>query len=130
MRDRIRERLTEYRSQALNGIAVAEDTTKAAFGRSRSDMFYRAISRDNENGVTEYMDRSADFIRRLARGSGAEYADELHDAGHKLKQEIMAKMDRENHLAGALPGNSTRVQLRNELEAALDRLIKHKVEDF
>jgi hypothetical protein len=38
----------------------------------------------------------------------------------------MAKMDREV----AVSGNSIGAQLRNELEAALDKLIKHKVEDF
>jgi hypothetical protein len=36
-------------------------------------------------------------------------------------------MDRENSMT---PGNSTRVQLRNDLEAALDSLIERKVEDF
>ncbi len=38
----------------------------------------------------------------------------------------MAKMDREV----AVSENSIGAQLRNELEAALDKLIKHKVEDF
>jgi hypothetical protein len=76
------------------------------------------------------MDRSGDFIRHEAPGSWAEYADELRDGGNKLKQEIVAKMDRENHLAGALLENSTRVRFRNELDKALDKLIKRKVEDF
>jgi hypothetical protein len=73
------------------------------------------------------MDQSANFIRRVAPGSSAEYVDELWDGAHKLKQEIMAKMDRDNSMT---PGNSTRVQLRNDLEAALDSLIERKVEDF
>jgi hypothetical protein len=54
------------------------------------------------------MDQSATFIRQVAPGSSAEYVDELWDGGHKLKQEIMAKMDRENSMT---PGNSIAVQL-------------------
>jgi hypothetical protein len=133
MRDRIRQRLREYRREALHSIAIAEDTTGAAFserGRSGSGMFRRAINRDNENGFAEYMDQSIAFIRHVAPGSLAEYADELWDGGNTLKQEIMAKIDHVNRLAGAVPEHSTRVQLRNDLEAALDSLIKRKVEDF
>jgi hypothetical protein len=50
----------------------------------------------------------------------------LWDGGHKLKQEIMAKVDRDL----AASGNSIGAQLRTELEAALDSLIERKVEDF
>jgi hypothetical protein len=62
------------------------------------------------------MDRSANFIRHVAPGSWAQYADELRDSGHKLKQEIMARMNK-NELAG-------------QLDPALDKIIKRKVEDF
>jgi hypothetical protein len=71
-----------------------------------------------------------DYIRHVAPGSWPDYADELRDGGTKLKQEIMGKMDRENSMAAAIPQHSTRVQLRNDLDAALDKLIKRKVEDF
>jgi hypothetical protein len=119
MRDRIRERLTEYRTEALERIAVAEDTTKAAFserGTLRSSMFHRAINRDNENGFTQYMDQSADFIRQVAPGSGAGYADELREGANKLKQEIMAKPGDEN--------------FKVYLDEAINKIIKRKVEDF
>jgi hypothetical protein len=39
----------------------------------------------------------------------------------------MAKVDRENSMT---PGNSIAVQLRNDLDATLDKLIERKVEDF
>ena len=71
------------------------------------------------------MDQSAKFIRQVAPGSSSEYVDELYDGGQKLKREIMAKTD---HVAAS--GDSIAVQLRTELEAALDRLIERKVEDF
>jgi hypothetical protein len=74
--------------------------------------------------------QSTNFIRHVAAGSWAEYADELREGGNKLKQEIMAKMDSDNSLMSALPENSTRVQLRNQLDGALDQLIRRKVEDF
>jgi hypothetical protein len=61
------------------------------------------------------MDRSADFIRHVAAGSSAEYADELCDSGNKLKEEIMA---------------DTKSEFRGQLVEALDKLIKRKVEDF
>src|SRR5258708_28307707 len=92
--------------------------------------FYLFINEDNKTGFERYMDQSTNFIRHVAGSSVAQYADELRDAADKLKQEIMAKMNDENHLAGALPGHSTRVQLRNDLEAALDKVIKRKLEDF
>jgi hypothetical protein len=76
------------------------------------------------------MDRSANFVRHLARGSSAEYAYELRDGANKLKQEIITKMDRENSLQRAFPGNSERGRLWSELGPALDRIIKRKVEDF
>jgi hypothetical protein len=72
------------------------------------------------------MDRSANSIRQVAPGSLAEYADELRDGGNTLKQEIMAKIDHDV----AVSGNSIGAQLRNELGAALDKLIKRKIEDF
>jgi hypothetical protein len=133
MRDRIRKRLREYRALRLDNIAVAVNKTKSEFsgaGRLNSHGYYRSINENNKDGFAQYMDQSANFIRRVASGSYAEYADELWDGGNTLKQEIMAKMDHENRMAGALPGNSIRDQLRNDLEAALDSLIKRKVEDF
>ena len=62
--------------------------------------------------------------------SASQYADELRDAANDLKYEIMAKMDRDNFMEWALPGNPERYQLRNELEPALDKLIERKFEDF
>jgi hypothetical protein len=117
----------------LDNIAVAINKTKSEFsgaGRLNSHGYYRSINENNKDGFAQYMDQSANFIRRVASGSYAEYADELWDGGNTLKQEIMAKMDHENRMAGALPGNSIRDELRNDLEAALDSLIKRKVEDF
>jgi hypothetical protein len=119
MRDRIRERLTEYRSEALERIGIAENRTKSIHvgrGTASSSMFHRDINEDNKTGFAEYMDQSADFIRQVARGSWAEYADELRNGGHKLKQEIMAKTGDENFKA--------------QLDPALDKIIKRKVEDF
>jgi len=129
MRERIRKRLKEYRSEALERIGIAINTTKrkaSKAGHLNSNGTYLAINKDNETGVAEYMDRSANFIRHVAPGSAAEYVDELYDGGQKLKQEIMAKT---NHDL-VISGNSIAVQLRNELEAALDGLIERKVEDF
>jgi hypothetical protein len=119
MRDRIRERLTEYRAEALESIAAAENRTRADFGQRgilNSSMFHQAINKDNEACFAEYMDQSATFIRQVAPGSWAEYADELRDSGHRLKQEIMAKMSSGHFKA--------------QLDQALDKLIKRKVEDF
>jgi hypothetical protein len=130
MRDRIRARLRQYRTKALLSIVAAVNKTKSKFreaGRLNSHGYYRSINKNNEAGFATYMDQSANFIRQVAPGSSAEYVDELWDGAHKLKQEIMGKMDRENSMT---PGNSTRVQLRNDLEAALDSLIERKVEDF
>jgi hypothetical protein len=62
------------------------------------------------------MDRSANFIRHVAPGSWAEYADELRAAGDKLKQEIMAK--------------EMNTEFKARLGPALDKIIKRKVEDF
>jgi hypothetical protein len=129
VRDQIRERLTEYRTEALEGIGTTVNRTKSKAsetGRTNSHAYYRAINEDNKAGFAQYMDRSADYICQVAPGSGAEYADELRDGGNKLKQEIMAKIDHDltpsRHSAGS--------QFRTELRAALDKLIKHKVEDF
>jgi hypothetical protein len=129
MRDQIRARLREYRTKALLSIVDAINRTKSKFsgmGRSHSHAYYRSINENIEAGSTAYMDRSAVFIRQVAPGSSAEYVDELWDGGHKLKQEIMAKVDRDL----AASGNSIGAQLRTELEAALDSLIERKVEDF
>jgi hypothetical protein len=119
MRDRIRERLTEYRNEALERIASAENRTKSTHsgrGTSTSSMCDRDISEDNKAGFADYMDQSADFIRQLARGSGAEYADELRNGANTLKQEIMARTNNRN--------------VRDQLDPALDKIIKRKVEDF
>jgi len=118
----IRERLTEYRGEALESIAIAENRTKATHaqrGTATSSMCYLAINKDNETGLAEYMDRSAKFIRHVASGSSAEYADELRDAANKLKQDIMDK------LAGDPCG-----KLSGQLDPTFDRIIKRKVEDF
>jgi hypothetical protein len=65
------------------------------------------------------MDRSIHFIRHVASGSWAEYADEVRDAGHQLKQDIMDKLARDP--CGQLSG---------QLDPTLDKIIKRKVEDF
>src|SRR5262245_21367972 len=119
MRDRIRKRLTEDRSDALERIAAAEAKTKsihAGRGTSISSMCDRGISEDNKTGVAQYLDQSADFIRHVASGSAAEYADELRDAANRLKQEIMARTGNEN--------------VKAQLDEALDKIINRKVEDF
>ena len=118
MRDRIRKRLTEYRAEALERISRSEAKTRSTYagrGTLQSSMCLRAINEDNETGFREYMDQSVNFIRRVAPGSATEYADELRDGGNKLKQEIMAKVKHE---------------LRGQLDPALDKIIKRKVEDF
>jgi hypothetical protein len=133
MRDRIRKRLTEYRTEALDSIDVAVNRTKAKAARDgtmNSGGFYLFINEDNKTGFERYMDQSTNFIRYVAGSSVAQYADELRDAANKLKQEIIARMDRVNLVMQATPGHSTRVQLRNDLEAALDNLIKRKLENF
>jgi hypothetical protein len=113
MRERIRERLEEYRAEALERIGVAVNSTKAAFnqrGTLTSSMCYLAVNKDNETGLAEYMDRSIHFIRHVASGSWAEYSDELRDAGRKLKQEIMDKLAHDpcGQLRGRLDPNSTK----------------------
>src|SRR6516225_9005024 len=116
MRDRIRERLAEYRTEALERIGTAENRTKLTHmerGTLTSSMCDLAINKDNEAGFAEYMDRSARFIRHFASWAG--YADELRDGGTKLKQEIMARVTHE---------------FRGQLDPALDKIIKRKVEDF
>jgi hypothetical protein len=130
MRERIRARLREYRTRALLSIVAAVNSTKSEFsgrGRPNSHAYYRSINEKYEAGFAEYMDQSTTFIRQVAPGSSAEYVDELWDGGQKLKQEIMAKVDRENSMT---PGNSIAVQLRNDLDATLDKLIERKIEDF
>ena len=122
MRERIRERLEEYRAEALERIGVAVNSTKAAFnqrGTLTSSMCYLAVNKDNETGLAEYMDRSIHFIRHVASGSWAEYSDELRDAGRKLKQEIMDKL-----------AHDPCGQLRGQLDPTLDKIINRKVEDF
>ena len=78
----------------------------------------------------KYMDQSASFIRHRTGSSASQYAGELRDAANKLKEEIIVRMDKANWMAQTFPKNSERVQLRNDLEEALDKLIKRKVEDF
>ena len=119
MRERIRARLKQYRAEAVESIGAAVNRTKSIFsGASRTNggAYYLAINKDNEAGLANYMDRSAAFIRRIAPGSSAEYVDELWDGGDKLKQEIMARQ--------------TNSEFRGQLDEALDKLIKRKVEDF
>ena len=119
MRDLIRKRLTEDRAEALNSIAAAEAKTKsihAGRGTSISSMCDQGISEDNKTGVEQYMDQSADFIRHVASGSAAEYADELRDGANRLKQEIMARTGNRN--------------VKAQLDEALDKIINRKVENF
>jgi len=124
MRDLIRKRLRENRGEALESIAIAINRTKSKFsGSLTSSRCYLAINKDNEVGLAEYMDRSIHFIRRVASGSWAEYADELWDAGQKLKQEIMDKMAHD-------PGAKMWAEVKGQLDTALDKIIKRKVEDF
>src|SRR5262245_59757173 len=119
MRDLISRRLTEDRIEALHSIASAEAKTKSIHtgrGTPISSMCERDISEDNKTGVAQYIDQSADFIRHVASGSAAEYADELRDAANRLKQEIMARTDNRN--------------VKAQLDEALDKIINRKVEDF
>jgi hypothetical protein len=123
MRDRIRKRLTEDRSDALERIAAAEQKTYGAFserGTTHSSMFHRAINEDNKTGLADYMDRSVYFIRQVAGSSALQYADELRDAATRLKQEIVARPK-----LGILVGVG-----HGDLEAKLDRVIERKLEDF
>jgi hypothetical protein len=118
MRERIRKRLREYRTEALEGIGVAVNRTRskaAGYGNLNSSRLSLTINDDTKAGFAEYMDQSIKFIRHVAPGSSAEYVDELWDGGHKLKQEIMA---------------NTKSELRAQLGEALDKLIERKVEDF
>jgi hypothetical protein len=118
MRDLIRERLTEYRAEAIQSIGIAVNKTRsraAGSGNLGSSRLNLVINDDTKVGFAEYVDRSTKFIRHVAPGSWAEYADELRDAGNKLMQEIMA---------------DTKSGLRSQLEEALNQLIKRKVEDF
>src|SRR5262245_63233836 len=99
MRDRIRQRLDEYRAEAHERIGVAVNMTRskhAVNGTLSSSMCYLAINKDNETGFGEYMDRSAAFIRHVAPGSWSEYADELRDGGQKIEEEIMARIYHEH----------------------------------
>jgi hypothetical protein len=118
MRDRIRERLREYRCEALDSIAIAVSRTRskaAGTGNINSSRLNFVINDDTKTGFAEYMDQSIDFIRKVVPGSPTEYVDELRDAGYKLKQEIMA---------------DTKSEFTSQLGEALDKLIKRKVEDF
>src|SRR5215510_10046380 len=118
MRNLIRKRLTEYRIDALDNIAVAVNNTKANFakhGALNSDRLYLFINEHNKTGFAQYIDRSANFIRYVAGSSASQYADELRDAAKGLKYEIMAKGDRNKFMELALPGDSELYQLRNKL---------------
>src|SRR5215510_12567762 len=119
MRERIRKQLKEYRAEALQSIGIAVNRTRSQLsskGRTNSHAWYRAINKDNEAGFKKYMDQSTKFIRQMAPGSSAEYVDELWDAGDKLRQEIMARQ--------------TNSEFKAQLDEALDKLIKRKVEDI
>jgi hypothetical protein len=118
MRDLIRERLTEHRAEALESIGIAVNRTRskaAGTGTLSNSRVNLVINDDTKAGFAEYMDRSIAFIRHVAPGSWAEYADELREGGQKFKQEIMA---------------NTKSEFRDQLGEALDKLIKRKVEDF
>jgi hypothetical protein len=119
MRDVIKKRLAEYRIEALDSIAFAENRTKATFaqrGTLSSSMFHSSINEDNKTGFAQYMDQSANFIRQVAPGSSAQYEDELRDAANELKQEIVDRINDRN--------------FKVQLDLALDKIIKRKVEDF
>jgi hypothetical protein len=117
MRERIRARLRVFQVDAVQNIGFAVNRTKFKFsgaGRLNSGSYYRSINEDIRAGLAKYVDQSANFIRQVAPGSSAEYVDELWDAAHKLKQEIMANKN----------------ELRAESGVALDELIERKVKDF
>ena len=118
MREQIRKRLKEYRGEALEsiGIAVSRTRSKASgTGTLHGSRINLDINKDTKTGFEEHMDESTKFIRQMAPGSSAEYADELQDSGQKLKQEIMA---------------DTKSTFRDQLSEGLDKLIERKVEDF
>jgi hypothetical protein len=129
MRDVIRRRLAENADEALHSIGVAVNQTRLKLDPNNSRT-YLFINKDYEDGFAKYMDRSVEFVSHVGRGSKTEYANELREAGNKLKEEIMAKIGHQNRKLGAFPGNSTRVALMGQLGPALDKLIKRKVEDF
>ena len=61
MKDLIRKRLTEYRTEAMDSIGVAVNRTKskaAGTGNLNSSKVYLAINEDNKAGFEAYMDRS------------------------------------------------------------------------
>jgi hypothetical protein len=58
MRDRIRERLTEYRAEALESIGIAVNKTRAkaaASGNSGSSRLNLVINDDTKIGFAKYM---------------------------------------------------------------------------
>ncbi len=78
MRNLIRKRLTEYRIDALDNIAVAVNNTKANFakhGALNSDRLYLFTNEHNKTSFAQYIDRSANFIRYVAGLSASQYAD-------------------------------------------------------
>src|SRR5262245_8677052 len=88
MREKVRERLTDYRADALQSIEDALNRTKSELsgkGRANSHAWYRAINKDYEGGLGQYMYRSTVFIRHVAPTSYAEFAGELRDAANELK---------------------------------------------
>ena len=129
----ITKRLAENRTDRWEQIEIAKANTKAeaalrgATGNSRVSL----IINDNiKAGLREYLDELAKFIHHAGGSSFLEYAPELLDEANKLKEQALATLDRANTLARAIPGNSERVASRKQLEAELDRIIAHKVEDF
>jgi hypothetical protein len=135
MRDRIRKRLTEYQAEALDSITVAVSKTKAIAARDGiSGAMYLSICEHNKTAFATYLDNSASFIHHVAGPSALEYADELRDAANELKHEIIVKLDRDNFTGDSVfitPAlQSIRYQLRNDLEAALGKLVERKLEDF
>jgi hypothetical protein len=68
MKDLIRKRLTEYRTEAMDSIGVAVNRTKskaAGTGNLNSSKVYLAINEDNKAGFEAYMDRFIAFDPHL-----------------------------------------------------------------
>jgi len=123
MRERIRERLAEYREEAHERIGSAVAMTKSKFAGANtltSTMCQLAINEDNKTGFAGFMDRSIAFIRHVAPG---QYADELRDGANKMKQEVMG-----NWIASGVVFSDSDFKVK--LDEALDKIIKRKVEDF
>jgi hypothetical protein len=102
--EEIAAKLRQVDVQVSQGQAMADAIRQIV----NSDRLYLFINEHNKTGFAQYIDRSANFIRYVAGLSASQYADELRDAAKDFKYEIMAKMDRDNFMEWALPGNPER----------------------